>query len=538
MPSDKIPVMVLLSLCASSMAPAAALAPVGDVGPGEEFADRTGTQWRPFLEWRIENPTWTGNPFDLEARALFRHGESGEERATPMFFDGEGGWRFRFTGTRTGEWTFSTSSPDGDLDGKRGRVRILPNPEPRTHGFVTHFGQKWGWEGTDRAFVPQLLMYSGDPATLGDPDAIDRDVRVFFEEHGFNGFHVPTLAGRWFDAESTDLRVHDSMSDPDPRTFEALERLITRVHAAGGLVHIWVWGDHQRRQTSLSLRGGPDGQVARRLERTVAARLGPLPGWSMGYGFDLQEWAAIPGRVQLVRPWCERLEKLLGWWHPLGGRMGPTITDSTDHRVQAKLNEGLGYFSYEHHRPTYAMYRAALAALPGRPVMSEDRFRIRVPPLYPDKDYDELRTRRGLYHSTLAGGVANIWGNNHPGGWAPGGASRPYPHPEWIKTYATFFEDRFTRDMVPDETISDGLALRRPTRRHLVVYREDARSIDLDLSAMEGPQQAIAVDCQLPYRELPIGTLAPGKHSWKAPGRSDWIIAVGDFGEARSTPRR
>ena len=90
----------------------------------------------------------------------------------------------------------------------------------------------------------------------------------------------------------------------------------------------------------------------------------------MGYGFDLQEWAAIPRRRNLVSAWHEHLMAHLGWPHLLGGRMGPTITQQApDHAAQVALNRGLGYYGYEHHRPTYATYVAALRVLPGRPVM-------------------------------------------------------------------------------------------------------------------------------------------------------------------------
>ena len=75
----------------------------------------------------------------------------------------------------------------------------------------------------------------------------------------------------------------------------------------------------------------------------------------------------------------------MGWSHFLGGRpAGPN--QGTDHSRDAAWNEGLDYSSYEHHRPTYEVYVAALQAVPGKPVMSEDRFRIRRSP-YPEKDY-------------------------------------------------------------------------------------------------------------------------------------------------------
>jgi hypothetical protein len=72
--------------------------------------DRTGTLWHPHLEWRLENTAYRGNPYDLMASVTFTHQESGSKHLTWMYYDGAGAWRFRFTGTQTGVWTFTTRS--------------------------------------------------------------------------------------------------------------------------------------------------------------------------------------------------------------------------------------------------------------------------------------------------------------------------------------------------------------------------------------------------------------------------------------------
>ena len=41
---------------------------------------KTGTQWYPYLEWRLENPSVEGNPFDVGAEAVFVHHEYGRDR--------------------------------------------------------------------------------------------------------------------------------------------------------------------------------------------------------------------------------------------------------------------------------------------------------------------------------------------------------------------------------------------------------------------------------------------------------------------------
>ena len=488
-----------------------------------------GTQWSPYLQWTVINPTWSGNAFDIQAAVEFTHHPSGEVRRTEMFFVGGKSWAYRFTGDRLGMWSFVTSSGDKDLHGHTGKVIIAPNPRSDAHGFLRKFGSKWGWEATESVFVPQLVMWdyitgSNNPRVFHkNPELVDRRIKEFIVDHGFSGFHVPVIAGRWFDIDAASDRVEAAMTEPDPRTFEALELLISRTHQAGGMVHIWPWGDHQRSQTSRSLNGGIGGVIDRRLQRYIAARLGPIPGWSMGYGFDLDEWV----KADQVKLWRDSMHRQMGWSHFLGGRpVGPNR--GTDHTSNALWNKGLDYSSYEHHRPTYEVYLAAIQATPGRPVMSEDRFRIRTG-RYPEKDYNEELTRRGLYHSTMAGGVANIWGI-HPD-LSRGGV---YPNKDQIKTYSVFFHDRgrFRKDMTPANQLSgDGKVriLVSRSAQSLVLYCETTAVMHVDLAGLTTPLPAVAVDTRKAYSEIHLGNLQPISQMIKLPEVSDWVVAVGHF---------
>jgi len=140
--------------------------------------------------------------------------------------------------------------------------------------------------------------------------------------------------------KSRSSEISSPSPNPDPRTFEALELLIRKVNAAGGVVHIWTWGDEQRKMTPK--KWGINGQADRRLQRYICARLGPLPGWSMSYGFDLQEWV----NQNDLRKWHEYMHRHLGWFHFLGGR-APDLT---------QIYDGLDYSSYQQHRPDYDVY--------------------------------------------------------------------------------------------------------------------------------------------------------------------------------------
>ena len=485
----------------------------------EKRLDRVGRLWAPAVEWSLENPTVQGNPYDVIATATFVHATSGARRTTGMFYDGGAVWKFRFAGTRLGHWSFTTRSGDPDLDGHRGAVSIHGDANGSDTGFITSLNGKWarptGRPGHLQVFVPQLVMYAGPREFHDRPDKIDADIETFLVEHGFNGFHVMGSC-HWFNIDQR--ASHEiKQTNPDRRTFEALELLIGKVHAAGGMVHLWMWGDETRGWTPHRWR--LNGGVDRRLQRYLAARLGPLPGWTMGYGFDLDEWVVRRD----LEVWHRHLQEQFGWSHLLGARdAGPNR--GLDHR-RNQIYEGLGYAGYEHHRPAFAVYRAAASARPDRPAFSEDRFRIRHSREYAEKDYTMELTRRGLWHSTMAGGVANIWGH-FPSRRDTWQGSARYEKPQMIKTYSRFFAGRFRNQMRP---AAQGMCLQVPAGTHYVFYAEDTESVMLDLTAMAGVQPAVAVDTLRPYQELPLGRLKAAETNWRAPYRSDWAIAVGVF---------
>ncbi len=473
------------------------------VNPAPAEQIKEAKLWQP-VEWKFDNPSHAGNPFDLVAKAAFTHADTGRKVRTELFYDSGNVWKLRFTGTLAGQWQFATQSADADLNGLKGQVNILPNPG--VPGFITNFGGKWGRLGTNEAFIPQLVMYC-DPDTFArDPDRIDADIREFFVGHGFNGFHTSALC-RWFDLDKTRYNEVAADPNPDPRTFEAIELLLKKVHAAGGIVHIWAWGDEQRRMTPK--RWGINGKIDKRLQRYICARLGPLPGWSMGYGFDLQEWV----KDDELRTWHKYMHEHLGWPHYLGAR-APDLEQICD---------SLDYSSYQQHRPDYNTYVKAIEQYPDKPTFLEDRFRVRKG-VYPEKDYNFDMTRRGLWHSTMAGGAANIWGNLLDP--RLDGMSHPYPNKHQIKTWSLFWKNRFKKEMTRDNSLTDAVCLKLPAKL-LVFYKEDADSIEMNLDELNGKFHAVAVDAKSQYEEIELTNLKPKPgQQFKAPHRSDWAVAV------------
>jgi len=276
---------------------------------------KQGVVWET-LEWTVNNAEHEGNPFDVEAQVTFTHRKSKESRQIAMFYDENNTWKFRFTPDQPGTWSFTTSSQDKALDGLEGKVNVKANPDPEAHGFMKSFGNKWGWEGTEEAFVPQYVMgkdleyyYDTDAGKVRE-DLIEEDIQEFMIEHGFTGFHLNGKA-QWFELGAGE--DDDVGENPDPRSYEVMETIIRKVHAQGGACHIWMWGADGKNDD----KGGPGGivggemsEIDQRNLRYLAARLGPLPSWSMGYGFDTENgWAT----KEQLNSWKAFLEERTGW---------------------------------------------------------------------------------------------------------------------------------------------------------------------------------------------------------------------------------
>jgi len=91
---------------------------------------------------------------------------------------------------------------------------------------------------------------------------------------------------------------------------------------------------------------------------------------------------------------------------------------------------------------------------------------------------------------------------------------------------------RFLADMQPANQLSsdtDTRVLYSPGAKSLVLYREEASTIQVDLARLPGPQPAIAVDTRKAYAEIPLGNLQPQAQTIKLPAVSDWVVAVGHF---------
>jgi hypothetical protein len=553
-------------------------------GPVHEkgFATRSGARMWEYEEWSIVNPSWTGNAYDLVSTVHFTHTGTGLMRKTEMFYVGSNTWKFRFTGTRSGAWTFRTISLDPELDGYTGQVMVRPNPDSKIKGFLTHVGNRFaimGWDDRDlQPYVYQVYMnqqdfeqqYNHSSRIWDDPVKRKHLVERYWEDTVDNGFNIYFMAifYSWFEQGALDRNMLNAAATftPDPEVFDALEYAIQYAHQRGGRTHIWAWGDQGRRQTPNLLPGGVLGNAHKRLMRYMAARLGPLPGWCMNFGFDTLE---LPKPEATTSRWANYLNEHMGYRHMLCARGW--------HKRAFAINSYAGFSGrYEltttKHGPVgYEEIRDDLESDPLKPHLYEERhtynrFKYVAPDAgqepgdgpdqygmsdgyacWPVKLSNKERSRlnedgsrRLIWWEQMAGGMGGFFGHFSTRFNSYGPFSQNCGcgyHPESLKRAFRCFKDfwakdRFRFDMVVDtERVrrGTGYCLRNQDCRHFVFFVENAGSVEINLNGMPGAQPVIAVDVCQEYSEIPMGNLDAGWHAIEFGHASDWAIAIGPF---------
>lgn len=488
-----------------------------------DFGQQKMQMWQT-AEWSIEDNNIKGNPYDTVAQVLFSHESTGQKHETEMFYDGSGHFRFRFTGTRSGDWNFKSTSSVPALNNHTGAIQVEKNTNPRIKGFLTYAGNKFAIQVDNsddlHAYVFNVYMSRvKHPAYLEDfgtnIDEVREKTEAYLENAMRNGFEILFIHvnNNWFKHGVRKHSEHKS-ENPDPFSFEVLEEIIKTTHNLGGRVHIWAWGDESRKWTPKGIPGGINGKTDRRLQRYIAARLGPLPGWTMGYGFDLHEWT----NSNQLNSWAQYLHQHFGWQHLLCARGyildGPHNINSYD-----GFGRNVPLKTTSHGPADYAEIVEDLASNINRPHFYEERHSYKRDGFNLDMD----GTRRLLWAEIMAGGMGGFFG------FYPD-SPYPYPKADQLKTAYIFWHKKkhFLLSMEPrNEFMTDGFVLMDQSKQHRVFYKTDAASMEIDLSETNKALPAIAVDAMKKYHEIQIGPLNPGKNTWKAPYKSDWAVAVG-----------
>jgi len=553
-----------------------------------DLGSKTCRMWE-VLDWQIVNSSCpASNPYDLVAKVVFTH-ESGKERKIEMFYAENDKWRFRFCGSRMGKWSFRTvcdgsdgTHSDDSLDDHVGRITVNAQTDPDIKGFLSHKGNKFAImdsSETDlKPYVYHVYMnqqdyeqqYNHSTRIWDDPVNRKHLIASYWDNTVDNGFGIYFVAifYSWLRKGALDRNMVSpaDLVAPDPDVFDTLEYAIRYAHKRGGRTHIWAWGDQDRKQTPNLLPGGVLGDDHKRLMRYTAARLGPLPGWCINFGFDTLE---LPNPESITSKWAHYLNDRMGWNHMLCARgwnnsafaINSYAGFSGSYELTTTRNGPSGYYEirddvdsdssrphlYEE-RHTYNRFKYVDPDSGQEPGDGPDQYGMGDGyACWPVKlssaeqaRLNEGGSRRLIWREQMAGGMGGFFGHFSVRFNSFGPFSQKCGcgyHPDSLKCAFRCFRDfwakgRFMFDMVVDTNRvrnGTGYCLRTNDYRNFVFFVENDSTADIDLSGMPGSQKVVVVDAKNEYREINKGSISAGWRKIDFGYTSDWAIAIGNF---------
>lgn len=500
-----------------------AVPPIGDTlippDPPELFpGDIQGTVevYEPYFEHSVVSTNYTGNPFDVIATATFTlDSDPAVTRTGQWFYDGSNTFKMRFTADRVGTWSVTTASTDcADLNGLTGTITATANTDPNATGFVVRQGNRItrqiNGDGSLKAWFPHV--YSRDVA-IG-PMWLDPVTNLYpmiteTVDHGMQMLLVPV----WHNCMSLGNETYNDHNSEDPSLpfFTNLDAVLTQCRSNGIMLHMWLWGDEARQATPIGLAGGVNGTVDRRLQRYIAARIGWHPDWSMGYGFDLMEWASSAE----VLSWHNYLNDRLPFDQLLSAREESTFVSPVGmlhYSVDDRFTSSSDYYSN-------AVAYFASGKAQTTPLIYARRF-------YHTRDgvWTETQTLNSIWEFALAGGATGMYGR-----W-DGLPLYSSTLKARVRRYRQFWDTNATVGLARDNSVTNrGWALRDGTSR-IVVYFRGNGNVTVDLSDLAGANatvRAVDVLSAAAYAEVDLGTkpTAAGQLI-TLPSSSDWALVI------------
>jgi hypothetical protein len=492
------------------------LGPISSADAGRRH--RAVVQWAGTHDLSFQNPGWTGNPYDVLATATFAHATE-PSVTTELFFNGGDEWVARFRGSALGAWSYTTSSTESNLDGHAGSIEVIRAPSNRLgpveadgellvrrrdNGAETIVVQPFGFDA-DVEFDHIGMLSTDDAIRASQIQSIFDNV----QDAGMDGLKAYLYHNMLEFGSKTN--GHRS-TDPDRFAFQVVEEVLAEASNRGMYLHFWFWGDGESNSASDGLIGGINGTVDRRLQRYVAARLGPISGWIGAYGFDLGEWVT----EQQVRDWASYVRSRSGWHNLLMAR--ETIYDSGGSFLMGA--DKLDVYSNDdrpllHDQNFYDQAVDRLTEFGGFPVMFERRFQY-----LRDGVWDAVQTRRSMWQFSIAG-VGAVYGEKSDGSYPAADEAR-------FRVHQRFWSTRHVSPRVQVAKLTSEYAMRSSDADRYVVYQENTGTVSLPLAGLASAKTAVAIDADSEtYTEVSLGRLTPGDQTWDAPYASDWVVAVG-----------
>ncbi len=271
------------------------------------------------------------------------------------------------------------------------------------------------------------------------------------------------------------------------------------------------------------------GNDHKRLMCYTTARLGPLPGWCMNFGFDTNE---LPNPESITSQWENYLNDRMGWNHMVCARGWKNNAFA--------INSYSGFSgSYEltttRNGPSgYEEIRNDVDSDISKPHLCEERntynrFKYVEPGSgqEPGDGPDQYGMGGFFGHFSVRFNSYGPFSQNCGCGY----------HPDSLKCAFRCFrdfwaKDRFMFDMAVDTgrvRNGTGYCLRTKDYKNFVFFVENDSRVEIDLGGMPGSRRVIVVDARNKYSEISKGSMSAGWRTIDFGYASDWAITVEDF---------
>ena len=460
--------ILLLFLVAASVVLAQSMPPQALEAPPLSSSVNEIEKWKRF-EVAYGNSTWSGNPFDLEFEATFRHVPSGRELTQFGFYAGNNSWKLYFMPDEVGQWTYVTQSPDPELNGHSGWFTAVASKLP---GQLSPEGNRWRLEGSGEHVAPIMLPIGPWFKRTNTNDGIHNFIDWAGGTAGALIIGTTLVYCTLAQDEVTYLKGQEgelfniSMWDRLNSHYDAL-----RDRGMGFYIMFYADDEDSPNRCGIPAQSAAE----ERLMRYAIARFSAYPIVMWDTGIDIEEYRSLDW-VEWYAEWINTNDP---WQHPVSSRTG---------------GGSGGKFPEE---ATY--YSDGTKELPSHEVVVGSWQSRAVPTAYTDRwrenydrgDFDRDKIRQAAWEVGLVGGTGIYLGGNENSGYLG-------------ETYATDLEAapdlghrtkffcqhiRNLSQLVPhDELITSGanVILSADPGQEYVAYSRTGGSIGINLSTTAG----------------------------------------------------
>jgi hypothetical protein len=424
----------------------------------------------------LNDSTISGNPFDVKLEARFRHVQTGRTVTAPGFHAGGTSYKIFFMPDQIGEWTYTTSSTDPDLNSRQGSFTCTESDLP---GMLQPDGKWWRF-GTNGHDFPVILPVGDWLKAKRSDDEIRRFVAWAKDVAGARAIAL-TLS--YF---TRTQEVVPYVKGREGVTFntaywDRLNKLFDAARDAGMGHYIRFYSDDEESPSKHNVR--PQSTEEKRLLNYAIARFSAYPVVLWDTGIDIGEYR--------TNSWIE-------WF---AGYM--LANDPWKHPVGSRTSGGSGGVNPS--KATY--YSDGFNTLPARSSFVGTWKSRKTPTAMTDswrEDYyrggfDRARIRRAVWEMGLTGGTAVMVSGNEFVGYLGSSYASDFKAAPDVGHAVRFLTTKVSslRRLVPsDELVRSGksVSMAADQGREYVAYLPSGGKVEIDLRSASGPFKVTRID--------------------------------------------